>query len=448
MAAWAFVGMDMATPSLQTKLLRLQVATLLLFAVGAVIFCWRMIVLDQAIETHFDAGRQITALRVADDLIEAVAAGRVAEAETLRGRMRSVFGAVTEPNGRASAVVHAADKAVLLSHGGVEAVRAEAAEVTDLLQDELDAAEAAYRAQMVWAAFAWSVILALPLAVGFFPLRLSAGVIAGIRLLGRKVDLGRRQGDSRTVVITRQDEIGTLGRAIDETFDALRRQEAEAVLARQWRREQERLADMVSLTGGIAHEIANPLTVMLANLDLIEEGIPQVAGIREGLERIQTVLRDVTAFTSGDEHHDTIDVNAVVGTVYRVMRLDDRLRNVQFGAQLDHEVPAVTFPRAVLTLSLFSTLSQACSLVRETKGTMVVGTKRDGGNVQIFIRPHRGDGGNGSEWWNWAENNSSLNITRRVLTSAGGDLVVRAEDGIVAELSLRIPTVLPGAGER
>lgn len=436
----------MAAPSLQTKLLRMQLATMLLFAVGAAIFCWRMIVLDQAIEAHFDAGRQIAALRVADTLIEAVAAGRAAEAETLRGRMRSAFAAVTEPNGRASAIVHAADKAALLSPGGAEAIRAEAAQVTDLLQEELDAAEAAYRAQMVWAAFAWSVILVLPLAVGFFPLRLSAGVIAGIHQLGRKVELGRRQGDSRTVPILRQDEIGMLGRAIDETFDALRRQEAEAVLARQWRREQERLADMVNLTGGIAHEIANPLTVMLANLDQIEETIPQVAGIREGLERIQTVLRDVTAFTSGDEHHDTIDVNAVVGTVYRVLRLDDRLRNVQFGAQLDPGIPAVTFPRAVLTLSLFSTLSQACSLIRETKGTMVVGTRRDGGDVWIFIRAHRADG-DGNEWWNSIDSNSSVNVTRRVLTSAGGDLVVRVEGGIVAELSLRIPTVLPGSGE-
>lgn len=433
----------MATTSLQTKLLRLQLATILLFAAGALIFCWRMIIVDQAIEAHFETGRQITALRHAGDLLDAVAAGRKAEAESLRARMRGVFGAVAVPNGRASALIHAADKALgdSVPRSGVLAIRVEASQVAMDLQAEFDAAEAAYRDQLLWAAFAWSLILALPLALAFLPLRLSAGVIAGIGQLGQKIEQGRQQGASTAVIIDRQDEIGTLGHAIDETFTALRRREAEAAMARQLCREQERLADVVNLTGGIAHEIANPLAVMLANLDLVEDVGPQVVNIREGLERIQALLRDVTAFASGDEHLDAIDVNAVVGSVYRIVRLDDRLRNVQFVADLGQDVPAVNFPRAVLALSLFSLMSQAAAIIRDAKGTMIVRSTHEGGDVWVSIRSSRAEIGEEAFAGTLpsGDEHSTFSLNARVLKSAGGELMLLSMNGNTAECSIKIP---------
>lgn len=444
----------MARRSLQSILLHLQLATMLLFVAGAAIFCWRMILMDQAIETHFETSRKMSALRHAGDLLDAIATGRKAEAEALRRRMRTEFADVAVPDGRTSSLIHAADKAVheqVLPRAGVIAVRAEVASAIEELGGQMDEAEAAYRAQLGWAAFAWSIILALPLALAFFPLRLSAGVIDGIRRLGRKIEVGRESGDSTSVAILRQDEIGSLGIAIDETFAALRKRESEAALARQLHTEQQRLTDIVSLTGGIAHEIANPLAVMLANLDLFEEASPQVANIREGLERIETVLRDVTAFTSGDEHVDAVDLNSVVGSVYRIIRLDDRLRMAQFTANLDSDVPAVRFSRAVLTLSVFSLMSQAAAIIRDAKGAMAVSTRVEGDEVWVSILASRHGmpcepNPNATLGIESAELHSTLNSTSRVLKSAGGDLMVLTMDGDLVEYRLRIPSVTACVG--
>lgn len=439
----------MTKRSLQTKLMHLQLATMLLFVAGAAIFCWRMIMVDQAIEAHFETSRKMASLRHAGDLLDAVATGRRAEAEELRARMREEFAAVTLPDGRTSSLIHAADKALteqMLTRAGVVAVRAEVANAVEELDSEMDATEAAYRAQLGWAGFAWSIILVLPLLLAFFPLRLSAGVIAGIQQLGRKVAAGRETGDSTGIIIARDDEIGALGRAIDETFAILKRRESEAAMARQLHTEQQRLTDIVSLTGGIAHEIANPLAVMLANLDLFEETSPQVANIRDGLERIEAVLRDVTAFTSGDEHMDAVDVNGVVGSVFRMIRLDDRLRNVHFTANLAPEVPAVPFSRAVLTLSLFSLMSHAAAIIRDAKGAMVVSTGVEGDDVWVAIWASRNGtpcqrSPNPTLGLESPELHSTLNSTSRVLKSVGGELMVLTMDGELVEYRLRIPSV-------
>lgn len=441
----------MAKRSLQSKLLRIQQATMLLFVAGAVLFGWLMIAMDETIHTRFETVREIQVVRRAASLLDAVLAGRAAETQGERVRMRTEFQALTQPDGRTSAIIHAAEKALsdpTLPRASLLGVRGEIVKLLNALEDSALEVEAQYAVQRLRVAALWAVILVVPLGLAFFPLRLSAGVIAGIRQLAHKVGVGQETGDASHIVIDRDDEIGDLNRAIDDMFAALCRREQELAVARQLRTEQEKLSDVVSLTGGIAHEVANPLSVILANLDMMDDGsgrlTPEIASIREGLERIQELLRDVTAFASGEEQVDLIDVNGVVNGVFRMVRLDDRVRTAHFTTNLDASIPAVSFSRTALTLSLYSLISLAAAIIRETKGALMVSTLADTDGVTIAI---------------WSSNRgipcikdphvtlplvggevlSTLSSMNRVLKGFGGTLNVLASDSDVREFRLHIP---------
>lgn len=436
-------------PSLQTHLLRLQLWTMLLFAAGAAVFCWRMIVLDQVIERQFDIGREIEVVLRTGDLVNAVTTGRLADADALRAKMRAGFQMLPSPDERTSGLIHIAERVLADPKVSQASIAVIQGEISDLLMDlgEKSAnAEDEYRGQRLWVAFAWTLILALPLGLAFLPLRLSAGVISGIRQLSDKIKLGRDTGDSSKLVIDRADEIGTLGRAIDEMFTALLRREQEVSLARQLQAEQEKMGDMVSFTGGIAHEIANPLAVILANLDTLDcdnEAAPQIEGIRECLERIQVLLREVTSFASGDDHLDLVDVNGVVTSVFRIVRLDDRTRGCHFSSFLDPDIPAIRFSRPALMLSLFSLSSFGAEIIRDTKGAMIISTKLEPGHVSVSMWASRAadaeDAGDGYLRIAETESRSVLQSMHRVLRGFGGELAVSAMHDNVREYRVTLP---------
>ncbi|MBC7952855.1 MAG: HAMP domain-containing histidine kinase [Rhodospirillaceae bacterium] len=386
--------------SLQARLARVQLVIVLAFLVGATVFCYRMATMDDIIEQHF-----------------AIAA-RVDEA---------------------------AERAVHMGASQAEVVHT----WTQLRRSAVEV-ERRYRSERISAAMAWSVILVLPLVMTFWPMRLSRSIVGAIGLLGRKVQAGLVAGDSTSVKIERRDEIGILGAAIDDMFADLHRRQVEARLARHLELEQQRLTDMVSLTGGIAHEVANPLSVILANLDCIEGvdghaclSFSELDRIREGLQRIQDLLRDVTAFSAGDDGIGLVDVNAVASAALRIVRLDDRLRGNSFTANLDPSLPAVEFSRPVMTLAVFSLLSLGSALLRDARGTVDVTSLGDveGVELRITVAAATQDDGGDPRVPALTElaKHQTLQSLVRVMRSMGGELVLYTMETDALDIRLRFP---------
>ncbi len=118
-------------------------------------------------------------------------------------------------------------------------------------------------------------------------------------------------------------------------------------------RRSERMASIGTMAAGIAHEINNPLSYVLGNLQLLEEDLDEftagasddtLAGMRDmiadsaaGAERIRKIVDGVRSFTRVEESvAQAVDVNAAVGAA------------VSFA---EHELKV----RAVLNLSLNAT---------------------------------------------------------------------------------------------
>jgi PAS domain S-box-containing protein len=102
------------------------------------------------------------------------------------------------------------------------------------------------------------------------------------------------------------------------------------------------------LAGGIAHDFNNLLTVISANAELIEEGLPEGSALRPDLEQIQragdraaALTRQLLAFSRSDASEvQAVDLNAVVADLdamlHRLIGDDIRLET-----SLDPELPVI-----------------------------------------------------------------------------------------------------------
>ncbi len=91
----------------------------------------------------------------------------------------------------------------------------------------------------------------------------------------------------------------------------------------------DRMASMGTLAAGVAHEINNPLTCVLANVGLLSEILPAVAAehddprlreasdllrdVRDGAERVRKIVRDLKMFSRPDDTKSgAVDVRQVI----------------------------------------------------------------------------------------------------------------------------------------
>lgn len=119
-------------------------------------------------------------------------------------------------------------------------------------------------------------------------------------------------------------------------------------------RRNDRLASIGTLAAGVAHEINNPLTYMLSNLEQvqdlgqqsptsIDEMLALISEAREGAQRIAAVVRDLGAFTrpQGDEIPNATHLASVVASALALAALQLRGR-----AQIHVDVPPNLFVHA------------------------------------------------------------------------------------------------------
>jgi signal transduction histidine kinase len=230
------------------------------------------------------------------------------------------------------------------------------------------------------------------------------------------------------------------------------------VLLERRTREAERLAELGTLTGGLAHEIKNPLSTVQLNLQLLEEDLdPKDPGQLRVINRLHTVQREAGRLRetlddflryAGKMELDKkpTDVNELLEELVDFFSPQAQLQRVQlrlrkFDGQLLVPLDAKLIKQAVLNLMINATQAmpsggelilsasrddcEACIDVIDTGGGMPPETL--GSIFKAYYSTKKGGTGLG------------LAISQRIAREHGGALTVRSEIGKGSDFTIHLP---------
>lgn len=258
-----------------------------------------------------------------------------------------------------------------------------------------------------------------------------------------------------------RDAKGRALRMLGTHVDITERKKLQAQLA-----QQDRLATMGILAASVAHEINNPLSYVLSNLEALVQELPRLDGVdpavladlldcaRNGLEgsrRIQGISRSLGTFSRVDRtDREGVDLNSVIEMATTMAH-----NEVKFRATLVKQlvpVPLVLASDGKLAqvfLNLVINAAHAIDEGRAQQNTITVRTWARGDDVFGEVA----DTGHGIARENLERifdpffttkkvgkgSGLGLTISRNIVTEFGGDITVESEVGKGTRVVVRLP---------
>ena len=254
----------------------------------------------------------------------------------------------------------------------------------------------------------------------------------------------------------------------------------------------ERLAELGRMTGGLAHEIKNPLSTIGLNIQLLREDLAEVAhdvtasdnaashklagiqrrfdGLARETNRLREILEDFLRFAGRIElEREPVDINELIDELVDFYQPQAHAAGVRLRTQLEAS-PAIALADAALLkqamLNLLINATQAMTDARE-KGAphggadeLIVRTQRERPLEDPEIRVHVIDTGPGMDeptarrvfepYFSTKRRGTGLGLptTRRIIEEHGGHLDVHAEPGRGCEFVFALPVNQEGGAER
>jgi len=248
------------------------------------------------------------------------------------------------------------------------------------------------------------------------------------------------------------DEHGDVVFSIVLEQDVTEKYLLENILARS-----EKLAVIGQLAAGVAHEINNPLTAIIANAQILHRELPADHDLQDSVDlisragaRAAQVVRNLLDFARKEEFHlGLTDVNETVGRALELIRHEIMSRSIRLKFKPDPSLPSILASEDQLQSVWLNLLLNAIDALDKEPASVSVQTRKVGSEILISIAdngkgipperltrifepfyttkaPGRGTG-------------LGLSVSHRIVKQHGGTIRVESKVGSGSEFTVILP---------
>jgi PAS domain S-box-containing protein len=220
-----------------------------------------------------------------------------------------------------------------------------------------------------------------------------------------------------------------------------------------------RLAAISRLTGGVAHEIKNPLNAMALHLEVLRGKLdgeqPEIEVIGREIKRLDSVVKTFLNFNRPVEmNYRPIDLNDLVKQVLALVSVDANAKNVALKTVLEHDQLWIHGDSDLLKQAVINIINNGMEAMTDG-GTLTTRTSSDGGQCQLTVS----DAGPGIAleiqkrvfqlYFTTKESGSGIGLatTFRVVQLHNGTIDFTSEPGKGTTFRLRFPRMVDHQGE-
>jgi signal transduction histidine kinase len=200
----------------------------------------------------------------------------------------------------------------------------------------------------------------------------------------------KRIGDgdlSGRFTLDRADEIGSLSKTLDDM--QLKLKSSYDLLL-----QSEKMALMGQVIAGIAHELNNPLTIVIGNVQLMimrevsEKNLQSLGRIKDGAERASKIVRNLLTFARQQKpERKPVDVNAVLKKSLELRAYELKVSNIEVSLDLASRMPETMADPHQLQQVFLNLIVNAEHAMLEShgKGLLRMSTRAENGRIMVFF---------------------------------------------------------------